>query len=72
MYRRLALITVRLLVSTICSFQIFADFFDEIADQFAAVDDQPARSGVKAALSVLFRKIFVTEFSLMNPLVRLI
>ncbi|KAI6206172.1 hypothetical protein M3Y94_00876900 [Aphelenchoides besseyi] len=46
--------------------KIFNDFFDELDEQFA-VDDQP-RSAVKTALGSLFRKIFITEFSLLNPM----
>ncbi|CAD5233244.1 unnamed protein product [Bursaphelenchus xylophilus] len=45
--------------------KVFADFFDEIDEQFA-VDDSSA--SLKSALGSLFRKVFLTEFSLMNPM----
>ncbi|KAI6192389.1 Dally-like protein [Aphelenchoides bicaudatus] len=47
--------------------KIFTDFFDELDEQFA-VEQTQSSSGVKNALATLFRKIFITEFSLMNPL----
>lgn len=46
------------------SFQLFSDFFDEVDEQFAVEDSM----SMKPALASLFRKIFLTEFSLMNPL----
>ncbi|CAD5231107.1 unnamed protein product [Bursaphelenchus okinawaensis] len=45
--------------------KVFSDFFDEIDEQFA-VDDPSA--SLKSALGLLFRKIFLIEFGLMNPM----
>jgi hypothetical protein len=50
------------------NFQIFTDFFDEL-DELFAIEQFDTNSGVKNALASMFRKIFITEFSLMNPLV---
>lgn len=53
---------------------MFADFFDELDEQFAAEDLAGASAsaahwaGPRPALASLFRKVFLAEFALLNPL----